>query len=30
MFFIEMEQAIPLTQLEEFFSQTSSQYGVIK
>ncbi|MDP6416390.1 MAG: DUF3887 domain-containing protein, partial [Gammaproteobacteria bacterium] len=30
MFSVEMKQAIPLTQLEEFLSQTSKQYGVIK
>ena len=30
MFSVEMKEAIPLTQLEEILSQTSSQYGVIK
>ena len=30
MFSVEMKEAIPLTELEEFLSQTSKQYGVIK
>jgi len=29
MFSVEMKEAIPLTELEEFLSQTSKQYGVI-